>query len=81
MKHLRVVGFDGDGALPTGDPGPRYHFNLRDGNILLQDPNGVALPNNTAALQHAKRLARGFKWVRWSVDVTDERGNAIGSIE
>ena len=40
--------------------GQRDHFNLRDGNTLLQDPKGVALPNEAAALQHAKRLARGF---------------------
>ncbi len=81
MKQLQVLGFGAVGALPTDHPANRYHFNLRDGDILLQDPKGVALPDDTAALQHAKRLARGFKWVQWSIDVTDERGNTIGRIE
>ncbi len=58
----------------------RYHFNFQDGDTLLRDHKGVYLPNNAAALRRAEQLARGFKWIRWSIHVTDEEGNTIGSV-
>ena len=67
-------------ALQIGHCPRRYHFNLQDGDTLLRDHKGVYLPNNEAALRRAEQLARGFKWICWSIHVTDEEGNAIGSV-
>jgi hypothetical protein len=58
----------------------RYHFNLSDGDMLLPDPKGIDLPDNKAALRHAQLLARSFKWIRWSICVSDEEGNTIAKI-
>ena len=80
MKNLGSVVPDASGPQ-IGDPGHRYHFNLRDGDTFIPDNRGADLPGNEAALWHAKQLARGFKWIRWSIDVTDEQGHAIGTIE
>ena len=80
MKDLGSVVPDA-GALQIGNPGHRYHFNLCDGVTFIPDHRGADLPDKEAALQHAKQLARGFKWIRWSIDVTDEQGHAIGKIE
>ena len=68
MKHF---------AFP---PKHRYHFNLSDGDMLLPDPKGIDLPDNEAALRHAELLAGGFKWIRWSICVSDEEGNTIANI-
>ena len=58
----------------------RYHFMLRDGETLLRDHKGIDLPNDQAALRYAQQLARGFKWIRWSIFVTDPEGNMIGKV-
>ena len=58
----------------------RYHFILTDGETLLRDHNGIDLPNDHAALRYAQQLARGFKWIRWSIFVTDPEGNMIGKV-
>ena len=67
-------------AFEIGHSPHRYHFNLRDGRTFLRDHKGVYLPSNDAALRRAEQLARGFKWICWSIHVTDEEGNTIGNV-
>jgi hypothetical protein len=62
-------------AIGTGSA-PTYA-----GDTLLRGTKGVRLPDHAAALRHAQQLARGFKWIRWSIHVIDEQGRAIGTIE
>jgi hypothetical protein len=69
------------GGAPTYAFSRKYYFNLCDGDTLLRDTKGVRLPDHAAALRHAQQLARGFKWIRWSIHVIDEQGRAIGTIE
>jgi hypothetical protein len=60
---------------------PRYYFHLVDGAVQLLDPKGTELPDDSAAMQHGSELARGFKWIRWSVRVTAETGHLLGRID
>ena len=69
------------GGATTYESSRKYYFNLCDGDTLLRDTKGVRLPDHGAALRHAQQLARGFKWIRWSIHVIDERGRSIGTIE
>jgi hypothetical protein len=71
----------GTGSAPTYAFSRKYYFNLCDGDTLLRGTKGVRLPDHAAALRHAQQLARGFKWIRWSIHVIDEQGRAIGTIE
>lgn len=67
-------------ALQLGHSPRQYHFNLQDRDTLQRDHKGVFLPDHEAAVRHAEQLARSFKWIRWSILVTDEEGNTIGSV-
>jgi hypothetical protein len=60
---------------------PAYHFNLVDGAVRLLDPKGVDLPDDAAAMHYAAQLARGFKWIQWSVHVTAENGDVVGCVD
>jgi hypothetical protein len=83
MKHFALVAAPAASApeiSTTGRRKHRYHFNISDGDMLLPDPKGIDLPDNEAALRHAELLARGFKWIRWSISVLDENGNMIAKI-
>jgi hypothetical protein len=76
MKHSTSLA----ASTAIGRRKHRYHFDLRDGDLLLRDPKGIDLLDNEAALRHAELLARGFKWIRWSICVSDEEGNTIAKI-
>lgn len=37
---------------------PRFYFNVRDGDTLIADQEGVEMPGKTAAAEEAKQAAR-----------------------
>jgi hypothetical protein len=37
---------------------PRFYFNVRDGDILITDQEGVEMPGKMAAAEEAKQAAR-----------------------
>ena len=61
---------------------PRYHFNVEDGQSVV-DPEGTVLPDLQAARREAVRLAAGLLddnaaefWAtgEWNLVVTDDTG-------
>jgi hypothetical protein len=62
---------------------PIYHFNLMAGVPRLLDPRGTYLPDDHAARQHAKQLARGqlAQGLQWSIEVISEKGDVVDIVE
>ena len=64
---------------------PRYHFVVRTPDHTHDDPDGVPLPNHTAAREHGHRIVRELREGGYSPDdatllVRDETGQIITSI-
>jgi len=68
---------------------PRYYFHLTDGDETLDDPEGLELAGEAAALDEASRLARELAqgklkderdWSGWMVAITDESGRQLDSV-
>jgi hypothetical protein len=65
---------------------PRFYMNLRDGDILLEDPEGHDFPSlaeaRTEAIMSARelmssRVAAGKNPNHSKFEITDETGNAV----
>ena len=64
---------------------PHYHFNFTDGHRMVIDEEGEGLANKDAARRQAIRSAAdavkhrlcGLGWERWSVRVTNSRGDHV----
>src|SRR5262245_48626195 len=59
---------------------PHFYFHLFDNETKLFDPHGIDLPDRVAAVRHAEGLVAGFRWVRWSVLVTDQNGQIVARV-
>ena len=68
---------------------PRYWFCLTDGEEVLENPKGLELPGDAAALDEAVVLARELKegkvvpgrnWDGWFVDIQNEHGESIDTV-
>jgi hypothetical protein len=65
---------------------PIYNFKLRDGSGILEDENGVELPDDKSATQYAHDVAhelmksRELETRSWCLDVYAEGGGRIGEI-
>ena len=63
-----------------------YYFNLWTSTQLLLDPDGTALPDETAAMAHARAVARDLmrnratKTRSWRLDVRDDDGRRCFSV-
>lgn len=59
---------------------PLYRFNLRDGEGLCADPDGVVLADQTAAMAYARQVAQELmrscelKTRHWKLEVCDDTG-------
>jgi hypothetical protein len=63
---------------------PRYFFNLRFGQRVVPDEEGVELPNRSAARDEALAVVRDLanpevegtrrRWASWFLEVADETG-------
>src|SRR5215831_4395609 len=52
LSGLALVKQVGDVVMPT------FHFAVRDGGRVKADPDGMELPDTTAAHEHAREVAR-----------------------
>jgi hypothetical protein len=65
---------------------PIYSFTLRDGSGILEDENGVELPDDNSANQYGHDVAhelmksRELETRSWCLDVYEEGGGRIGEI-
>ena len=68
---------------------PRYYFHVAREGGLLQDEEGLALPDAEAAWYQAVRSARelvraeltlGGRWERQSIEICDERGARLDQV-
>jgi bifunctional DNA-binding transcriptional regulator/antitoxin component of YhaV-PrlF toxin-antitoxin module len=73
-------------ALPKA---ARYHFNLTDGDTLIQDEDGVEASSIQAAVLsaleaveelRAQDLSNSDEWRGWRLEVVDSLGRAVQSI-
>jgi hypothetical protein len=69
-------------------PMPRYYFNLRNGEEIIKDPQGLVLPNIRAAQKAARTEARELSASRVNahrpiedeaVEIADDRGATLDS--
>src|SRR5262245_913119 len=66
---------------------PRYFFNLRFGQRVLSDEEGIELSDRTAARDEALAVVRDLtnpevegarrRWASWFIEVADERGESF----
>ena len=60
---------------------PRYFFHLHDGPRSCPDAEGLELPDDAAACEEARLVARDLRGEptdgRWTVEVTDEAGRPV----
>jgi len=68
---------------------PRYYFNLRGRDALLQDEHGIPLPDGESAWYQAVRSAReviradlqiGIGWDGQAIEIIDESGIRIDEV-
>jgi hypothetical protein len=66
---------------------PRYYFHLTDGTDVLDDPDGLELPGDAAALEEAVLVAADVKtrfrprdWTGWVVRILDDKGRQVDRI-
>jgi hypothetical protein len=61
---------------------PRYFFHLTTARITIRDPDGTQLPNELAAREHARSVARELMQHRqaqtrsWRLTACDDEGNS-----
>ena len=63
---------------------PLYYFHLSFGDRVLEDEEGVELPDRAAARAETFAVIRdltdrevGRRWASWFVEVTDEQGSFL----
>lgn len=66
---------------------PRFFFHLTDGTEVLDDPDGLDLAGEAAALEEAMLVAADVKtrfkprdWTGWVVRIVDDKGRPIDQI-
>jgi hypothetical protein len=68
---------------------PRYFFHLVDTSERILDPDGVELPDDTAALLEATQAVRELldedrdqtTWRRWRFQVVDQAGRVVATLD
>jgi len=68
---------------------PRYWFCLTNGEEVLENPKGLELPGDAAALDEAVVLARELRegkvmpernWDGWFVEIQDQHGEPVDTV-
>jgi hypothetical protein len=70
---------------------PRYFLHLTDGQktVTEDEPQGVDVPGDAAAIEEAEMLARGLKqgrlmpgrkWDDWFIKIVDEQGREVDTL-
>src|SRR5262245_5212033 len=65
---------------------PMFYFTLRCDGLLINDPEGVNLPDISAAQQEARLVARDLmqncepKTRHWQLDTCDAAGNVLSTL-
>jgi len=76
-----------EGSITSG-LAMRYHFNIKDGETLIQDLDGDELPDREAAVQQIRKTVEDIirlpdrygdfvRWARREFVVTDESGHTV----
>jgi hypothetical protein len=66
---------------------PRYFFHLRDGGAKIRDADGATFKDESAAVDHARRIAkeltrnRGRETHHWCVEITAQDGRAVSQLQ
>jgi hypothetical protein len=60
---------------------PLYQFDLSDGVTRLPGSKTIDLLDDQVAVQYATQIARGLKWICWSVYVVGANGSTVGCVD